>query len=318
MRAVIYARYSTDLQREASIEDQVRVCKVRIKHEGWHLVATYTDRAVSGASHLRPDYQQLQDDARKGQFDIVIAEALDRLSRDQEHVAALYKRLSYSGVRIFTLADGDVSELHVGLKGTMNALFLKDLAAKTHRGLRGRVEAGRSGGGNAYGYLVVREMDSRGEPVRGGRRVDPEQAAVVIEVFRQYAAGVSPRAIAKKLNAERVPGPRSTAWTASTIHGNRHCGTGLLNNEMYIGRLVWNRQRFVKDPESGRRRAKLNPAHEWLLTEVPELRIVDDALWHEVKARQAAFELNEHSAKIRNALNARHRARHLLSGLLRC
>src|SRR5262249_49607495 len=89
-------------------------------------------------------------------------------------------------------------------------------------------------------------------------------------------------------------------------------------NEMYIGRLVWNRQRFVKDPESGRRRAKLNPAHEWLLTDVPELRIVDDALWREVKARQAAFELNERSAKIRNALNARHRAPHLLSGLLRC
>jgi DNA invertase Pin-like site-specific DNA recombinase len=76
-RAAIYARYSTDLQRDASIEDQIRVCKERIKREGWRLVATYTDRAISGADQLRPGYQKLIEDARKGAFDLVIAEALD-------------------------------------------------------------------------------------------------------------------------------------------------------------------------------------------------------------------------------------------------
>src|SRR5262249_58147868 len=128
----------------------------------------------------------------------------------------------------------------------------------------GRVEVGRAAGGNAYGYAVVRETDDRGEPVRGGRRIDPVAAAVVVSVFREYAAGVSPRAIAKRLNAARVPGPRGMGWTASTIHGNRQRGTGLLNNEMYVGRLVWNRQRFVKDPDTGRRRAQPNPPPERL------------------------------------------------------
>jgi DNA invertase Pin-like site-specific DNA recombinase len=138
MNAVIYARYSSKLQRDASIEDQIRLCRERIEREGWQYRHAYTDRAVSGASTLRPAYQRLLEDARAGKFDIVVAESLDRLSRDQEDVAGLYKRLRFAGVRLFTLAEGEITELHVGLKGTMNALFLKDLADKTRRGLSGR------------------------------------------------------------------------------------------------------------------------------------------------------------------------------------
>jgi DNA invertase Pin-like site-specific DNA recombinase len=96
MRAAIYARYSTDQQRDASIEDQARVCLRRIDQEGWQFAATYTDAASSGASPLRPGYQKLLADARKRVFDIVVAEALDRLSRDQEDVAALFKLLSFA------------------------------------------------------------------------------------------------------------------------------------------------------------------------------------------------------------------------------
>src|SRR5215831_18851966 len=103
MIAVIYARFSSELQRDASIEDQIRLCRARIEHEGWQYLHAYTDRAVSGASALRPAYQTLLQDARRGQFDIVVAEALDRLSRDQEDVAALFKRLRFAGVRLFTL-----------------------------------------------------------------------------------------------------------------------------------------------------------------------------------------------------------------------
>jgi site-specific DNA recombinase len=89
MIAVIYARYSSDLQREASIEDQVRLCRAWIEKEGWQHRHAYTDRALSGASTLRPAYQSLLEDARLGQFDVVVAEALDRLSRDQESGCAL-------------------------------------------------------------------------------------------------------------------------------------------------------------------------------------------------------------------------------------
>ena len=146
-RAAIYARYSSDNQREASIEDQVRQCQARIEREGWKPAEIYTDHAISGASTLRPGYQKMLEDARAGRFDCLVAEALDRLSRDQADIAGLYKHLSFSDVTLFTLSEGEVNELHVGLKGTMNALFLKDLADKTRRGLEGRVRKGKSGGG---------------------------------------------------------------------------------------------------------------------------------------------------------------------------
>ncbi len=289
-RAVIYARYSSDLQRDTSIEDQVRVCRDCLDHEGWTLSATYTDHAKSGASSLRPGYQKLLEDARRGEFEVLIAEALDRLSRDQEDIAGLYKHLSFAGVKILTLAEGEISELHIGLKGTMNALFLKDLAQKTRRGLEGRVRQGRSGGGLCYGYDVVRETDARGEAIHGARRTNETEAAVVRRIFDDYAAGRSPRAIAKELNARGNPGPRGNPWGASTIHGNWRRGTGILNNELYIGRLVWNRQRFTKDPATGKRVARLNPESEWIIEEVPKLRIIDEQLWHRVKRRQGNYQ----------------------------
>ena len=131
-------------------------------------------------------------------FDVVVAEALDRLSRDQEDIAALYKQLGFAGVRLVTLAEGEISELHVGLKGTMNALFLKDLAMKTRRGLEGRVRQGRSGGGLCYGYQTVRETDAAGNPIRGGRLIDDGEAEVVRADL--------PRVRRRPLAARRSPG----------------------------------------------------------------------------------------------------------------
>ncbi len=153
MRAAIYARYSSAMQREASIEDQLRVCKEHANRLGWTVKDVFSDKAISGSSMLRPGLQSLLREVQGGGVDIILAEALDRLSRDQADVAAIYKRLSFAGVSIVTLSEGEISELHVGLKGTMNQLFLKDLADKTRRGLRGRVEGGFSGGGTATGMM---------------------------------------------------------------------------------------------------------------------------------------------------------------------
>jgi DNA invertase Pin-like site-specific DNA recombinase len=237
VRAAIYARYSSENQREASIEDQVRTCKARIEAEGWNLVATYTDYAQSGASHLRPGYQKLLADGRRGMFDVAVAEALDRLSRDQEHVAALFKHLNFAGVKIVTLAEGEIGPLHVGLKGTMNALYLTDLRQKVWRGLEGRIRQGRSGGGLCYGYDIIRELDERGEPVCGKRVIDEAEAAVVRCIFATFATGKSPRAIARELNADCIPGPGDRPWSDTTIRGHTLRRTGILHNDLYVGRL---------------------------------------------------------------------------------
>jgi site-specific DNA recombinase len=143
----------------------LRQCRERAVREGWTIVESYSDRAISGASLIRSGIQSLLADAQADRFDMVLSEALDRISRD---VAGVFKRLRFAGVTIFTLSEGEINELHVGLKGTMNALFLKHLAIKTHRGIRGRIEAGKIGGGNAYGYSVVHQLDAR--------RADPGRA----------------------------------------------------------------------------------------------------------------------------------------------
>ncbi|WP_245259139.1 recombinase family protein [Salinarimonas rosea] len=316
IQAVIYARYSSDQQRDASIEDQVRICRERAEREGWAVASVYSDHGLSGASLLRPGIQQLMQDATRGKFTIVIAESLDRLSRDQEDIAGFYKRMRFAGVSILTLSEGEVGDLHIGLKGTMNAIFLKDLADKTRRGIRGRVEAGKSGGGNSYGYDVVRKFESDGSPVRGDRTINEAQAAIVRRIFSEYATGKSPRLIAKELNAQAVPGPSGHGWGPSTIHGNRQRGTGILNNELYVGKLVWNRLRYIKDPETGKRVSRPNPESAWIVQDVPELRIVDDELWQAAKARQ-----EENAADWdTSGLNFwdRKRPRYLFSGLVSC
>jgi hypothetical protein len=266
---------------------------------------------------MRPGIQMLLQDALSGRFEVIVAEALDRLSRDQEDIAGIYKRLRFAGVRLVTLSEGDVSDLHIGLKGTMNALFLKDLADKTRRGLRGRIEAGKSGGGLTYGYDVVKKFDAHGEAIRGERTINAGQAAVVLRIFNEYASGRSPKAIVHQLNRDRVPCPAGVAWGASTIHGHRRRGTGILNNELYIGRIVWNRLRYIKDPETGKRVSRLNPESEWIVKDVPSLRIVPQELWDRVKARQRTLEAAE-AGKAGAGFWERRRPQYLFSGLLKC
>ena len=279
-RAAIYARYSTDLQSAASIQDQARLCSRVCADNGWEVVDTFADEAMSGATHLRPGFQAMQQAAMNGAFDIIVAEALDRLSRDQEHIAALHKRMGFHDVKIFTKAEGEINEMHIGLGGTMSALFLKNLAQKTHRGLEGRVRDGKSAGGISYGYRAVKTMRADGTVTTGEGEIIAEQAAIIRRIFEGYASGLSARALAAQLNAEGIPSPGAGRghWSFSTISGNAKRGTGILNNELYIGRLVWNRQRFVNDPSTGKRQARPNPPEDWVIEAVEDLRIIEDTL----------------------------------------
>ena len=228
--------------------------------------------------------------------------------------------MSYGDVKIVTLSEGEVTQLHVGLKGTMNALFLKDLADKTRRGLRGRVEQGKSGGGNSYGYTVVKQFDAHGEAVRGDRAIDADQAGIIQRIFRDYAAGKSAKKIATELNRDRITAPSGGEWGFSAICGNPKRSTGILNNELYVGKLIWNRQRFVKDPASGKRQARLNAREEWITQHVPELRIIPDDLWSAVKEKQRRLQFDETPTAPSTAqqLVDQRRPRYLLSGLTRC
>jgi predicted site-specific integrase-resolvase len=165
MRVSIYARYSSDLQRAASIEDQVLVCTERVVREKWTLAATYTDRGISGASHLRPGYQKLLEGARKGEFDIVLAEALDRISRDQEHVASFFKLMSFAGIRIVTLTEGEISELHPASPSACKFRQGRQAGADP-----GKVQSGNPGGDDRHDP-IARELFHEQIPQIGFYRI---------------------------------------------------------------------------------------------------------------------------------------------------
>ena len=315
MRAVIYARYSSDKQRDASIEDQIEVCRRLITREGWTPAGVYEDRAISGANRLRGGYQQLRTDVRTGSFDIIVCEALDRMGRNLSEVADLHDELGYLGIKLMTVATGEVTALHIGMLGTMAQMTLADLKEKTKRGQLGRALQGKIPGGLAFGYDVIEAGAKDG---RGRRRINESEAAIVRRIFETYANGSSPRAIARMLNAEGAPGPDGRDWRDTTIRGQVDRGTGILNNALYVGRLEWNRCSYVKNPRTGRRVARVNPKEQWEVVEVPDLRIIADDLWNRTKQRQrqARIEIGRNEAG--NALNRVHRRQFLFSGLLEC
>lgn len=310
--AVLYARYSTDKQRETSIEDQLRALRARAKTEGWTIVATHADEETSGATpvHARPGGAHLLADALAGRFDVLMIESLDRLSRDIGEQDRVVKRLEHRGIRILGLSDG-YDTLAKGRKvmriarGLINEIYLDDLRAKTHRGLTGQVARGFHAGGLSFGYRSV--------DVGDGHRleVDQAQAEIVRWIFGQFGTGWSPQRIAADLNRRQVAAPRGGTWAVSALYGNPRKGSGVLNNELYVGRYVWNRSQWLKDPDTGRRQRVDRPREEWQVLERPELAILEPAFWEAARRRMA---------NPRSGMKGRigPPAKTLFGGLLRC
>ena len=135
MKAVIYARYSSDLQSDASIDDQIEVCRRYAEQRSWVVVDTYEDRAISGASTARPGFQAMMTDMGFDKFDVVLAESLDRIGRRVADVAAIHDDLSFNRIALHTVATGEVTALLAGILGSVAQQYLLDLREKTRRGL---------------------------------------------------------------------------------------------------------------------------------------------------------------------------------------
>ncbi|EQD30603.1 protein containing Resolvase, partial [mine drainage metagenome] len=132
MKAALYARFSSDLQRATSIEDQLRNCRKRVELEGWVVVATYADAAMSGTDANRPQYRAMLEAAAGREFDVLIVDDLSRLTRDAVECERAIRRLEFIGLRIIATSDGYDStrkarKVHRGFKGLMNEIFLDDL-----------------------------------------------------------------------------------------------------------------------------------------------------------------------------------------------
>jgi site-specific DNA recombinase len=300
-RAFIYARYSTDLQNEKSVEDQISLCKSYARKLGLNVVGNDHDRAKSGASIFgRNGLARILEAASRRDFDVLISESPDRISRDMADLAGIYKTLEFREIEMNCVNGGRMDTIQIGMHGVIGQMQREEGAKKVRRGMAGVVNSGRSAGGRAYGYRPV-----VGKP--GHLDIVETEAEIIRRIFAAYALGTSPRAIATALNSENVAPPRGARWNASTINGSGH---GILRNPLYSGSHVWNRVRMVKDPSTGKRVSRPNAETEWQTAELPHLRIVDQALFDQVAARIAAV----------GGTNAAHmpKSKRVLSGLLKC
>lgn len=296
LRIAVYARYSSDNQREASIDDQVRRCREFVERAGGTVDPNlvFADHAVSGASLQRPAFEKLMAlvNAKRRELDAIVTEDLSRVTRDFADAAMVFKQLQYLGVPLLGVADGiDTSARSAKLSFTVKSLladmYLDELRDKTLRGLEGRALAGYSTGGLPYGYRSQEVLDAQRRVLGHAIEIDEVQAAVVRRLFRDYLGGQSLTGLAAAFNAEQVPPPRAhtlhrrKGWVASTVRT-------MLHNPAYTGAWSFKRKEWRKAPGTNRRRWRLRPEGDVLALSRPHLRIIDDDLWSEVQARLKA------------------------------
>lgn len=286
MTARLYARYSTDRQSESSIADQLRIGRDSAAAHGWNVVSEHTDEGISGAAiGNRPGLRALLSLIRGGEA--LLVTDLSRLSRSQD-LAPLISRLRHKGVRVIGVQDGYDSEsrtarMQAGLSGIMSEEFRAMVADRTRSALELRARTGQATGGRPY-----------------------ENAEIVREAFARFANGETLKAIVSDLNRRGIPSPGASwkqrasprgKWLVSALHS-------ILRNERYIGRLIWNRSQWVKDPDTGMRHRRERPQTEWIVRECQPL--IDATVWERTQAR---FRVRAGRGGIR---------RFLLSGLLEC
>ena len=320
MRCAAYARFSNDRQSDHTIDDQLRKMRGFADRSGWTILEdhVYTDEAISGTSMERGGLKRLLDAAASPRppFDCILIDDTSRLSRRLADALNLYERLAFAGIRVVAVSQGvdtqsPQAELLTGVHGLMDAVYSRELAQKTHRGMEGNALKGLAIGGRCFGYRTA-----RGEDGKPRSEIKPDEARIVTRIFQMYADGKSYRRIAHQLNEESVLSPKpqkgrvNRSWCLSSVRV-------ILQNQRYLGKIVWNTRRKVRVPGTGKRVYRPRPRSEWVVTEAPHLRIVSTELYDGV--RQRVDKLKELWGRAGGrGLNGQQRQTYLFSGLLRC
>lgn len=328
MRTACYARFSSDLQRETSLEDQIRSCREYADRFDWtwQHEQVYRDAAVSGASiEGRPGLEALLTAAaaRPLAFDVLLVDDSSRVARDLADALRVLQRLRFAGVRVIYISQNidstsEQAETLVAVHGLVDGLYLREMAQKIRRGLRGQHTRGFATGGRTYGYrsVVVPDRTRKDAPLGYRLEIEPAEADTVRQIYTWFADGLSAPGIIDKLTAADIPGPSGHPWRIGAV---RH----LLANQRYLGRQIWGQRRFERQPGTRKKVPRQVPASEWSIAERPDLRIVSDELWRRVQARRNDLisTLARQRQPGRNLLrggNARIYAAPLLSGFAKC
>ena len=177
MRVALYARYSSEGQRQTSIIDQFRNCETYATHEGWTITHRYEDKAISGTKDEtgRPGYKRMLADLEAKVFDVLLIDDMSRLSRDEDEANKTRKRFLYHGARLIAVSDGiDTNhkghKLQAKAKALTNELFLDQLKEQIKRGMVGQAQRCMWNGGRVYGYRLVPVVDRQNTTATAIRR----------------------------------------------------------------------------------------------------------------------------------------------------
>jgi DNA invertase Pin-like site-specific DNA recombinase len=324
-RAVTYSRYSSDMQRESSIEDQERLCRRRADAEGWAVETRYADAAITGSDNRRPQFLAMQQGAARKEFDVLLVDDLSRFARDSVDQETTIRRLEFQGIRIISLcgydSESEAREMVRGFKGLQNQQFLKDLSKKVWRGQEGQALKARWCGGRPYGYKMHAITDpalhdAYGNPKRIGTvlEINEKQAPIVRGIFERFIAGDSCMTIAQDLNARGVPSPGSSwnrkkrrcdGWMDSAVYV-------IVRNPLYTGLQSWNKTKGVKDPDTRKTLTRRLPKSEWRQNQIEAIRIISDEQF--ARAEQRTKSISDPDERLKSG----GKAKYVLTGLLTC
>ena len=225
MDAVIYASYSSDSQREESIEGQLRECREYADRNGVTVAGSYMDRALSAKTADRPEFQRMIKDSAKGLFEIVLVWKLDRFSRDRYNSAHHKHILKKNGVKVVSakehISEGPEGIILESMLEGYAEFYSAELSEKTHRGQKENALKGKNnGGGIPLGYALDKQTQRL--------VIDPETAPLVVEIFTRYADGGTVRSMIEDFNARELTTRKGKPFSMSSFNA-------LLKNRKYIG-----------------------------------------------------------------------------------
>ena len=226
MTAVIYARYSSDNQREESIEGQIRECTAYAEKNGITIVKHYIDRAISAKTDNRPQFQQMIKDSDKKLFDIVLVWKLDRFARNRYDSARYKTQLKKNGVKLMSateiISEGPEGIILESVLEGYAEYYSADLAEKVVRGQTENILKGRCNGGRGtFGYTLDSERKFH---------IDPLASPFVLESFTKYRDGLTMKEIRDWLNENGIKNPVGGEFTYNSVEH-------MLKNRRYIGEL---------------------------------------------------------------------------------
>ncbi len=288
MNIVIYARYSSDLQNEKSVDDQILLCKefiVKNIPDG-NLVRIFYDKEKSGSDNNREGINDLLQfiKNKNNAIKYIICEDISRISRSISFMGGFYEMCEFYNIKIKTILEGDINEIHIGLNGTMNAFQLKSLKQKILRGHSSRAREGRIVG-LKYGYDLDFKVDEKNRPILGYRKINDAQASVIKMIFNDFANGISISGIVKKLNNLGIKSPSGSIWRINNILSSVKRQEGILLSQIYRGHYIYNRTLQKINPQTGHKHVEIKPKELWIEKDIPELRIIDEETWARVQYR---------------------------------